>query len=251
MVFYYSGTGNSKYAAERLLTVTGGELISIPDCVKNGEFEFSLVEGEKLGIVFPVYCYTVPMTVQQFAKELKVNSSHEFYSYAVATCGATTGSALKTFNKLFPVSAIFGLPTVDNYIPFLRSAPSAEEADEIIKTADGILDDIIHQISRRESGNLNRHEGKGSKLLSAISGRAYAKRRPTADFNINDDCIGCGLCEKICPTESIKIADGKAKFVLENCDLCFACIHRCPKEAINYKNSTQGKGRYVNTHTTL
>jgi len=251
MVFYYSGTGNSKYAAERLLAVTGGELVSIADCVKSGTFDFTPAEGEIVGFVFPVYCYTVPMTVQEFAKKVKINSARDIYSYAVATCGATTGSALKTFSRLHHVSAMFGLPTVDNYIPFLRSAPAADEVEEILSAADRTLDGIIHSISRRESGNLNKYEGKGSKFLSLIAGSAYAKRRPTADFNLNENCVGCGLCESVCPTEAIKVTDGKAAWVKENCDLCFACLHRCPKEAINFKNTTQGKGRYVNPRTVL
>lgn len=251
MVFYYTGTGNSKYTAERLLSVTGGELISIAECVKNGNFEFSIAEGELLGFVFPVYCYTVPFTVQKFAKMLKINSSREFYSYAVATCGESTGSALKTFSKLFSVSALYGLPTVDNYLPFRRSAPSSDAVKDILDQTDKNIDTIIHQISKRDSGNLNKNEGKGAKLLSLIAGRAYLKHRPTADFVINDNCTGCGLCEKICPTGSISVVNGKAAAVNPNCDLCFACLHRCPSEAIDYKNTTAGKGRYVNPRTKL
>lgn len=251
MVFYYSGTGNSKYAAERLLAVAGGELISIADCVKNETFEFTPTVGEIVGFVFPVYCYTVPMTVQEFAKKLKINSDREVYTFAVATCGATTGTSVKLFGKLFPVTAMFGVPMVDNYIPFLRSAPSDSEVEEILSASDETLNRIIHSISRREGGNLNKFEGKGSTLLSFIAGRGYAKHRPTSSFNLNENCTGCGLCENICPTSSIKVIDGKAVWVNENCDQCFGCLHRCPNEAINFKNTTQGKGRYVNPKTTL
>lgn len=251
MVFYYTGTGNSKYTAERLLSVTGGELISISECVKNESFEFSLSEGEHVGFVFPVYCYTVPFSVQKFAKNLKINSSRDFYSYAVATCGESTGSALKTFSKLFSVSAMFGLPTVDNYLPFRPSAPSSDEVNEVLSRTDKSIDKIILQISKRAIGNLNKYEGKGAKLLSFIAGRAYLKRRPTADFVINDNCTGCALCEIICPTGSIAVIDGKATVVEPNCDLCFGCLHRCPNEAIDYKNTTAGKGRYINPRTKM
>ena len=140
---------------------------------------------------------------------------------------------------------------VDNYIPFLRSAPSSEEVVEILDASDATLDGIIHSISRRESGNLNKFEGKGSKFISFIAGNSYAKRRPTSSFNLNENCTGCGICESICPTASISVIDGKAVWVKENCDICFGCLHRCPNEAINYKNTTQGKGRYINPRTKL
>lgn len=251
MVFYYTGTGNSKYAAEKLLAVTGGELISITDCVKEGTFDFTPAVGELVGFVFPVYCYTVPMTVQNFARKVKINSDRDIYTFAVATCGATTGSALKTFNSLFPVSAMFGLPMVDNYLPFLSSAPTEDEVKEILANSNETINGIISSIAHRESGNLNVYEGKGSELISIFAGKGYAKHRPTADFNVNDSCIGCGLCEKICPTASIKVIDGVAVWTEENCDLCFGCLHRCPNEAINFKNKTQGKGRYTNPYTEI
>ena len=151
----------------------------------------------------------------------------------------------------FPVSAMFGLPMVDNYLPFLSSAPTEDEVKEILANSNEIINGIISSIAHRESGNLNVYEGKGSKQISIFAGKGYAKHRPTADFNVNDSCVGCGLCEKICPTASIKVIDGVAQWTEENCDLCFGCLHRCPNEAINFKNKTQGKGRYTNPYTEI
>lgn len=250
MVFYYTGTGNSKYAAERLLAVTGGDLVSIAECENSSKYDFTLAEGEKLGFIFPVYSYTVPMTVQEFVKKLNVSSDREIYSYAVATCGASTGNTLKLFNKLYPVSAVFGLPMIDNYIPFLSSAPTKSQQEAELSKADEILNGIINQISQKSCGYLNVFEGAG-KLMASMAAKHYAKHRSTSDFNVNDNCVGCGLCESICPTHSIKLVNEKPTWVNENCDLCFGCLHRCPKEAINFKDSTQGKGRYINPKTTL
>ncbi len=63
-------------------------------------------------------------------------------------------------------------------------------------------------------------------------------------FYTTDECIGCDLCEKLCPLNNIKLLDKKPTWG-NNCIHCTACINRCPKEAIEYGKKTQGKNRYV------
>ncbi|MHA1716571.1 MAG: 4Fe-4S binding protein [Promethearchaeota archaeon] len=47
----------------------------------------------------------------------------------------------------------------------------------------------------------------------------------------NDNCIDCGVCEKVCPT---KVAGRGAK--KGECYLCGRCVEACPKNAISYKH---------------
>lgn len=56
MVFYFSGTGNSRYAASRIAEETNERLVSITDCCKKHEFAYTLDEGEALGIILPAEC---------------------------------------------------------------------------------------------------------------------------------------------------------------------------------------------------
>ncbi len=46
------------------------------------------------------------------------------------------------------------------------------------------------------------------------------------------ECIGCGLCVKMCPPKSLKMKNGKPVFDLPNCIRCFCCQEHCPKGAI-------------------
>ena len=62
-------------------------------------------------------------------------------------------------------------------------------------------------------------------------------------FYVTDACIGCGLCEKNCPTGNIKLADKKPTWN-GDCTVCLSCINRCPKAAINYGHGTEKRGRY-------
>ena len=43
MIFYFTGTGNSLFAAKRALT-DGEELINIADAIKNDKYEYSVTD---------------------------------------------------------------------------------------------------------------------------------------------------------------------------------------------------------------
>lgn len=47
-----------------------------------------------------------------------------------------------------------------------------------------------------------------------------------------DKCIGCGKCVKDCVSEKIKLIDGKAEFMYENCITCGHCYAICPVGAV-------------------
>lgn len=50
---------------------------------------------------------------------------------------------------------------------------------------------------------------------------------------ITDKCKGCTNCLKQCPTEAIRVRDGKAKIIKERCIDCGMCIKVCPYHAKN------------------
>ncbi|MBB2183251.1 4Fe-4S binding protein [Lachnospiraceae bacterium MD1] len=56
--------------------------------------------------------------------------------------------------------------------------------------------------------------------------------------------MGCRICEKACPLNNISMVNKKPIWG-ENCTHCMACISKCPKKAIEFGNTTQGKTRYL------
>ncbi len=46
-----------------------------------------------------------------------------------------------------------------------------------------------------------------------------------------EKCTGCGSCIDVCPTEAIRIENGKAEITIECVD-CGACPRVCPEGAI-------------------
>lgn len=49
----------------------------------------------------------------------------------------------------------------------------------------------------------------------------------------NDKCVGCTNCMKKCPTQAIRVRNGKASINYERCIACGNCVRSCPHYAIH------------------
>lgn len=49
---------------------------------------------------------------------------------------------------------------------------------------------------------------------------------------VDEACIGCSLCMRVCPTEALRIHDGKAHLIEDRCVDCGECFRHCPVNAI-------------------
>lgn len=85
-------------------------------------------------------------------------------------------------------------------------------------------------------------EAVPKKLKIAVTGCPAACVRPQEnDFGVmgtvkpeimEENCVGCKLCEKACKVGAIKVLEDKACIDTEKCILCGACIAACRKDAL-------------------
>ncbi len=66
----------------------------------------------------------------------------------------------------------------------------------------------------------------------------------------DEKCNGCGICQKICPVDNIKLVNEKPEWQ-HKCQFCLACLHYCPQEAIQYGKNTLGRERYNHPNITV
>ena len=75
MIFYLSGTGNSKWAAHKLARFTQESLYAILE-IMVGDCNFALKTDELLGFVFPVHGWRPPKIVLTFMQKLQLRAKH-------------------------------------------------------------------------------------------------------------------------------------------------------------------------------
>lgn len=242
MIFYFTGTGNSLFAAKRLLD-KDELLVNIADAINNNNYEFTVKEGEKIGFVFPVYFYTVPSIVAGFIS--KLNLLNADYVYAVITCGGSIGQAGNVLKKLLKergvnLKFVSSLLMPDNSMLFYQ-IPPVSKAKSRLSDADSILKNIKAKIESCEVSKIG-----NSTIISDLIGKGYKWCSGTKKYYADQNCTGCGLCEKNCPEKVIVLKDKKPAWIKPACSKCSACINRCPANAIQYGKGTIRRNRYVN-----
>jgi ferredoxin len=60
--------------------------------------------------------------------------------------------------------------------------------------------------------------------------------------------VRCGICARICPADNITVTDTVT--FSNRCEVCYACVHNCPQNAIHLKNERSAV-RFRNEHISL
>lgn len=253
MIFYFTGTGNSLYVAKRIAAYNYDTVVNISSVVNSAyhSYEYTLRDNEPIGFVFPTYAWNAPSIVFEFIKHLKFTNYQDNYIFAVTTMGENTGDIKKYIgnalsNVGLELNSAFSIVMPNNYV-IMGDVYTQEKAEHILFEAEPIIDHICDVVARREDGVFEVKKAPLSGLLTGVVNPLFSKFGTTTEsFYANDNCIGCGLCEQVCNSQTIKV-NGKPSWG-GHCTQCLACFHLCPTMAIQYGNKTENKGRYRNPY---
>ena len=152
MVLYFTGTGNSRYVAERIAQALGDTLCSLNDRIKAGDTS-PVNSDARLIIVVPTYAWRIPHIVQEHLENTVFPGAAQVWF--VMTCGGQIGGAGRHNQALaqrmglaYQGTAQIVMP--ENYIALFQ-APQAEEARQIVTQAEPEIDRAIAAIAKSQA----------------------------------------------------------------------------------------------------
>lgn len=251
-IYYFSGTGNSLIVAKDLAEDLNAKLIPV---IPFKEKQSIHSEAEIIGIVFPIYDFQPPFLINEFIEKLKIPDST--YLFAVCTYGVMPLKAMKKFNTTCQMyqktlSSAFTVKMPHNGVGY--SKIPKEKQEKMFNNWKKKRRFIIKKVKTKETGPI---ETNNSVYLFALTG-IFLKMMPkllgmmkeiafhgwdSLGFVVNDQCNGCGICEKICPVNNIHM-EKSIPIWSDKCINCFACLQWCPKQAINAGKITENTERY-------
>lgn len=247
IIYYFSGTGNSLNVAVQIAKALGNTRI-IP--MRDDASEVPAKDAEVIGFTFPVHHWCLPQHAKDFLENLEVNP--DAYIFAVATSGGLPVNVLVDFKNLMAKKGVKvdysrAHITMSTYVavyePYLEKGRTLEGVEED-------LEDIVKEVVART------HNAEPKKTIVKEFLRIFEKYLTGSlvdqdkNFNVNEDCNSCGICEKVCISRNIEMRDGRPHFK-NDCSQCMSCIVFCPKYAINAKDKTQDRTKYHHPNVTL
>ena len=79
MIMYFSGTGNSRYAALRLHSVVGGQLVDLNRRIKDHDYQ-PLVSRSPFILVAPTYAWSLPRVVEEYLRQTPMQGDDRLYA---------------------------------------------------------------------------------------------------------------------------------------------------------------------------
>ena len=246
MIFYFTGTGNTRWAAQLLAEATDDELHYIPDELDNTKLHYELKDDERLGFCFPTHGGQPPHIVREFIR--RATFEHVSYCYAMTTCGDNMGYAMRIFEKELRqkglhTDARFAIIMPESNVCFsFLHLDTDEKARQKVDAARQRMIHICKIITERQRDIEELVKGAIPFTYTYIVGGYYNKHLITDKrFWVDEQaCIQCGFCQKLCPVDDIK---GTPPVWQHNgrCTNCLACYHHCPSHAIHWSNMRRGQ----------
>lgn len=242
MIYYFSGTGNSRFIAYELAKRLNEE------CVDITKIEHPELSEGICGFVFPVYSWGVPPIVLRFVRKLRICNG-ERYIFMVCTCGDDAGLTAKMFRdelKCFgmELQSAFSVQMPNIYVLLPGFDVDSKDVEQHkLTTASTRIDFIAERINKRWCGT-DVVRGAMPWLKTKIVYPLFVRFGISpSKWHVTSRCVGCGLCAAHCPVSNIAMTEGKPSWG-NNCQSCMACFHVCPHHAVAYGSITTRKGQY-------
>jgi ferredoxin len=245
-IYYFSGTGNSLAVAAALARELQDpvEIVPLAARMKQRRIE---VRADVLGFVCPTHFLTIPGIVKSFVGKLSLDSAP--YIFSVVTCNSQPGRGLFVMDRLFrrkgqsmKLGCAVDMP--GNSLIGMDFTNPPEVRSERLNNSRETIRRIARAVRERQASAPEGTDSPGVRLRSLLM-RSFVRHiyRPAGAFRTGESCSRCGTCARVCPVGNIAPGESGPEWG-DKCLYCLACLHWCPRHAIEMKRDTVGRLRY-------
>ena len=228
-MFYFSGTGNSKYIAESFCKIMGAECHSIEE---NTDFR-QLIESTKIiGFCYPIYFSRVPRIMREFANKY-MESLKGKRLIIFCTQQILSGDGARALTDLFEKGHMEVIYAEHFFMPS-NTFPITTNTAKIKKSFAKSRQKLQTVCRNIKSGKVRK---RGFNVVGRALGLIQAplalpiERKANNSIRIADSCTNCGFCVSVCPMNNLISVNGVITHN-HNCTVCYRCVNGCPHKAI-------------------
>ncbi len=231
---YLSGTGNTKHCVEKVVGLLDSKAPILP--IESKEILEQIRREKEIVIGYPTQFSNAPKMIRDFIiqnKDIWANKN----VFCINTMGAFSGDGAGCTARLFTkygasVIGALQIKMPDSVCDSKLLKKTEEKNREIVKAADRKIESWCEKMKKGVYPSEGLHRIDHMKGLLGQRLWFYGKTRTYSDkLKINDDCVKCGMCVKMCPMENLSMTDGKP-VAKGKCTMCYRCISHCPQKAI-------------------
>jgi stage IV sporulation protein B len=182
----------------------------------------------------------------KLTKEVKLLKEGESYKLGLWVRDSTAGIGTLTFyHEDSNTFGALGHPITDADTNTVFSVKNGDKIKKYIKSAEKKIERICKDL---EKGKIRKRGfNKFSNIMGKCQGMHWIEieEKNKSSVQVDDDCIKCGLCTKICPMKNLDLVNGEI-VQNNNCILCYRCVNACCRKSITVlihkKPKTQYKG---------
>ncbi len=253
--FYFSGTGNTKWASEEFQNAAMRKghqcrLVSIEE--KNLDLHRLLGNTDFLGLAFPVYAMNIPEIMKQFIKKLDnalAGSITPMPLYVLTTAGFADGCGPYEAASHFAPRAVrlmgyAGLKMCTNISTPVAKAPDLAPG-EFQKRLEAAKAKICALVDALSAGKKKIELGVYRiavfrKQMSGLPKKAHEQ------LSINaETCSHCDTCVYSCPSGAIEPDDTGALAISSSCTACMRCYNFCPTASVWHSGQYADPAEYT------
>lgn len=252
MIIYFSGTGNTAFAAKTLANLLGDDdlIMSDADMLLHPEKYTFSPKSDWIVWAFPIYSYGVAPVMLNFIRKVNLDdNAGRAHHYMLTTCGGDMGYADRMWRKELSRRGLnaklaFGVQMPKTYVCMKNSdVDSPEVVKRKLSAAPKAIERIASAIRNGGSDIIIRKSF--SWIKTYVIYPLFEKYGVSSkSFHHSDGCISCGKCAHSCPMHNISMVESHPKWS-DHCAMCLRCYHTCPVHAVAYGKHTALKGQYT------